>query len=572
CDRKDSPQPPPLLYDLTTLQKTANRRFGFSADHTLKLAQALYATHKAVTYPRTDSRFLTPDMRPQFSGVAQAVSRAPWTSAAQAALAGGMRCGARVIRPSAVTDHHAIIPTLKAPASGRLNRDEERLYDLIVRRFIAAFLPDVVFAKTKLVTEVATSTLGPQQFVTHGKVRRVEGWHLAEPPPSKPPKPKPGQHAAAVSLPNVSMGDAVSTIRAQTRDSQTQPPSRYTEATLLSAMEGAGKELDDKALRAAMRGGGLGTPATRAAIIETLLRRDYITRQKTALVPMPAGHALIDALPNDALRSPELTGRWESRLSAMASGQGEARARFMADVASFTAELVRDIQGATPPEAIASAVAEVLGRCPVCRADVTAGRSAYSCATGRDCSFVIMRQIARRKTSPGLVKLLLAGGASQKLRGFRSKKGKSFNAALRLDAEGKVVFVFDDSPRGPSSAGNATGPSARSGAAPSPTKRPKAASATEPPRGPQPPRCPQCKQGRIMTGRRGWGCTRWREGCGFVVWFEQRGFHIPDDEADRLFSKKQTRLMTGLVPERKARLVLDLTVEGNVRVEFGKRK
>lgn len=584
CERKDTRQPPPLLYDLTTLQKTANRRFGFSADRTLKIAQALYDKHKAITYPRTDSRFLTPDMRPQFPGLAQAVNRGPWAAAAQAALASGMRAGSRVIRPSAVTDHHAIIPTLKAPAAGRLSADEERVYDLIVRRFLASFLPDVVFAKTKLVTEVDTEHLGPQRFVTHGKVRREEGWHLAEPPPKRPPKPKPGAAPAAASLPNVSKGDQVAVIGAETRESTTQPPSRYNEATLLSAMEGAGKVLDDQALRDAMRGGGLGTPATRAAIIETLLRREYIRRQKTALLPTPGGLALIDALPNDALRSPELTGRWEARLAEMASGQGEPRSRFMAAVADFTTTLVRDIQAAAPPEAIATAAAVVMGRCPVCGKDVTAGRSAYNCASGRDCTFVIMRQIARRKTSPGLVRLLLGGGRSQKLRGFRSKKGKSFSACLRLDAEGKVVFEFDDGPstrptRTKARAGNKAKTKTKPTTTPSkPPSTPRTSTSARAPKSAGPPKaalCPQCRLGRIMSGRRGWGCTRWREGCGFVVWFEQGTarpqVRVPADEADRLFRKKQTRLMDGLVPGRKARLVLDLEEEGNVRVELGKR-
>lgn len=564
CERKEAPRRPPLLYDLTNLQKAANRRLGFSADRTLKTAQALYEKHKAITYPRTDSRFLTTDMRAGLPNIVSALNQQgmPWRPAAAAAQARGARVGGSVIRDKAVGDHHAIIPTLKVPAPGKLGADERRLYELIVQRFLAVFLPDVVYAKTRLVTQV-----GDHTFLSLGRVRTQEGWHLAEPPPKKPPKPKPGEPVAAATLPLVETGTPVGCERAAARESKTEPPPRYSEATLLSAMEGAGKELDDEALRAAMRGSGLGTPATRASIIETLLRREYIRRKGKQLQATPRGCSLVEALPSDALRSPELTGRWESRLATMASGGSEHRGRFMDDIIRFTTTLVSEMKAAEPPREIAEAAAEVLGRCPVCGGDVTAGRSAYKCASGRECTFVIMKRIAGRQTSPGLVRLLLAGKTSQPLKGFRSKKGKRFSAALKLDAEGTVVFEFAER----KSSSRQDKPAA-SKSAPSKSTRPKAATKRPAKKAPAgPPKCPECRQGQVMRGRRGWGCTRWREGCGFVVWFEQGSIVLPDDEADRLFRKKQTRLLAGLSDDGKARLVLDLDVEGNVRVELSKR-
>ncbi len=539
------------LFDLTALQKLANQRFGLSADRTLKAAQSLYEEHKAITYPRTDSRFITADIAPTLPGLLAAQAGAPWDEAVRAATALGSRPQRKVVDDAEVGDHHAILPTGKVPDLARLSPDARRVYELVARRFVAVFLPPARFDKRRIETAA-----GGHLFKSEGRTRIEIGWHLAEPPP--PAKDAPPM------LPDVREGAAATTREATVRESRTQPPKRFTEATLLGAMEHAGKDLDDDALRRAMRESGLGTPATRAAIIETLLTRDFIRRDGKTLVPTAQGRALIAALPVPALRSAELTGAWEARLSRMAEGRDDP-ADFMAKIRAFTAEVVRAMGAAGPSSAIgaAKADAEVLGRCPVCGEAVTKGRSAYTCARGRACTFVIHGRIAGKKVSDGLVKLLLWKRRSSVLKGFRSKAGKPFSAALVLDDEGAVRLDFGDGAK-------ASERPARDCAESAPARPPRSPSKARSEPDPR-PRCPLCREGRVIAGRQAWGCSRWREGCRFVVAFQHGDTRLPDDEADRLFRKGQTRLMAGLAEGSRARLVLDLAAADFVRIDRGKR-
>jgi DNA topoisomerase-3 len=324
---------------------------------------------------------------------------------------------------------------------------------------------------------------------------------------------------------------------------------------------------------------GLGTPATRAAIIETLLERKYIERKASELHPTPHGRALIAAVPVEDLLSAELTGAWEQKLAAIAAGRA-SRARFMDEIRAFTTRIVAACATATPP-ALDAPADEVLGVCPVCKTPVTEGFKTYQCASGKRCSFVIWKRIAGRKVSPALVRVLLGRGRSQVLKGFRSKKGKRFSAALTLGPDGKVQFAFDDG--GPADEhvvheDDGSDEPARGQAAArkkrTTRKRPArtelGATADAAPAAPPP--CPSCGAGHIISGNRAWGCSRWRESCKFVVSFEHQGVRVPDHEADRLFRSGQTRLMDGLSPQGRARLVLDLAAPGNVRIEPGKRQ
>lgn len=388
-------EPPPMLFDLTSLQRTANRRFGFSAARTLELAQALYERHKLLTYPRTDSRHLSSDMVSELPSLIEAVGELPEYARFAAQLGGPVRPSRRFVDDSRVSDHHAIIPTSKAGKGAEgLGRDEQRIFDLVVRRFLGAFFPDAEIA----VTEVWICTAGsdgkvpawpssaapgaaasgprgaavasgassvgpgeggdsdddapilpalpppPDRYFARGRVRLIAGWQeVAGIGANSEGR---GDEAAA-SLPKLVEGqplDGAYSARAK----QTAPPRRFTEATLLSSMESAGKSIDDEALRAAMKDTGLGTPATRASIIETLLDRGYILRDKQALVPTATGMGLISALPVASLASPELTGAWEARLARVARGQ-ESRAAFMADITRYVEELVDAIRGAAPP-------------------------------------------------------------------------------------------------------------------------------------------------------------------------------------------------------------------------------
>ncbi|HEX3758551.1 MAG TPA: DNA topoisomerase, partial [Kofleriaceae bacterium] len=482
-------EPPPLLFDLTALQRTANRRFGLSAARTLEIAQALYERHKVITYPRTDARHLTSDVARELPALFAALAEVPDYSAfAGELIAHPPRPGRRVVDDAKVHDHHAIIPTGKPARLDALDRDERRLFDLIARRFLAAFYPDAEFAVTEawirvgapdarapappLPGEAPGPTRGapperddggvpvletlppaPDRYLARGRVRRVAGWQAvagidpgaASRGADRGADRRPGDAERdadaepAQPLPPLADGQPLDGAFASIAK-QTTPPRRYTEATLLAGMESAGKAIDDEALRLAMKDTGLGTPATRAAIIETLLTRDYVVRARQELAPTPRGIALIDALPVASLASPELTGAWEARLARIARGE-ESRAAFMADIARYVAEIVDAIRASSPPAAPAEGTAAApVGRCPRCGAAVTERRRDFACTAG--CGFAMPNRVAGRAIGAPLAAVLLERRRSQVLRGFRSKAGKSFSAALVLDDEGAVRFDF----------------------------------------------------------------------------------------------------------------------------------
>ncbi len=477
---KTTREPPPMLFDLTSLQRTANRRFGFSAARTLELAQALYERHKVVTYPRTDSRHLTTDLVAELPVLFGALAQIPEYAAFAARLvATPPRPNRRVVDDTKVHDHHAIIPT---GARRTLDRDEARVFDLIARRFLGAFYPDAEFAITDAwirvgapartapppIAAVDRDTIlaalppPPDRYHARGRVRIAAGWQeVAGIDGGEPRRDDAGEEALAT-LPPLAVGQLLTGGYAPVAK-QTTPPPRYTEATLLGAMESAGRTIDDETLRAAMRDTGLGTPATRAAIIETLLRRDYIVRERQALVPTPLGIGLIAVIPVASLASPELTGSWEARLARI-SRREDTRAAFMTDIARYVTELVDAIRGATLPP----------------------------------------------PSSPP------RGGGKRSPTAPAAPPARSPQSA----PSAMVVPPADDT---------VTAAAGRwFGARPQPAKRP-AAKAPRAKR-PAPPKkaaaelaCPRCTTGALITGQRGWGCSRWRDGCKFVVWFEIAG-------------------------------------------------
>ena len=533
---------PPQLFDLTGLQREANRRFGFSAQHTLDLAQALYEKHKVLTYPRTDSNFLTTDMKGSLGRVVKAVEVGPYVPFCQTLGAkGSLPMSKRMINDAEVGDHHAIIPTEKTPNLGDFSRDEGLIYDMVVRRFLAGFYPPAIFATTKIATSVAGHL-----FVTSGKVRQSAGWQEVEPPVKY--KPKPGEKGKKEEpiLPSVHKGDQVPLHDSRLHEGKTQPPKRFSENALLGAMERAGAKLDDATLRRAMKETGLGTPATRANMIETLIKRTYIARQGKTLLPTPKGRALIQAIEADALKSAELTGQWESKLGQVASGKLQEDA-FMAEVRAMTRDLTGTILSqelTLSPEAKAQALktkGEPLGTCPLCQGPVFETPKAYGCTTGLSCNAVIFKSVAGKKISPALAKLLLAGKTSQVLKGFKSKQKKPFEAALRLGKTGRVEFVFDHSPphKDP-------GPPAppKSATSPSPLP-PGVAPGPEPQEELVPPQCPQCQQAPVIRGNRGWGCARWRQGCRWSVAASQFGHDLTQPQAFTLFATGHVTRPTG---------------------------
>ncbi len=308
---------PPQLYDLTSLQRDANRILGFTADKTLKIAQSLYETHKALTYPRTDSRYLPPDMIPR---VVQTMRMLPaeYQGYTEGALPGGrLPVSRRTVDETKVTDHHAIIPTAKRADMSRFSPDERKLYDIVARRMLTAFYPACEYDATRIITRVEE-----HGFRTTGKVIIVNGWHdvpaTENPPKARKVKKEDGEDEE--SLPPLQKGDERTVRDGKIREDVTKPPAPHTDASLLSAMETAGRELEDEELVRQMKGSGIGTPATRAAIIERLLKVGYARRKGKTLLATDKGVRLIEIMPKE-IASPELTGRWELALHEITDGR-----------------------------------------------------------------------------------------------------------------------------------------------------------------------------------------------------------------------------------------------------------
>jgi DNA topoisomerase III len=446
-ERKEQSERAPLLYDLTSLQRDANRRFGFSARRTLSAAQSLYEGKKAITYPRTNSRFLSGDLVPQLKPTAATLVSIPdYTEGARYVLGLDQLPLGRVVNDAKVDDHHAIIPTDIDHDVSAFSPDERRIFDLIARRFLAVFHPPARYARTTVITEVEE-----ERFRTRGKVTLEAGWRgVYGLEADDPQKAKQDEDAEGEGeLPALEQGQEVTCVEVESEAKETKPPPRYTEATLLSAMETAGKLVDDEELREAMKERGLGTPATRAEIIETLIRREYIERVSKDLQPTPKGLQVVTMLETNPVTSPELTGDWEKQLRDIEHGNGD-RGAFINGIADFTKSTVEEIAN-LDKEKLRPERAE-LGLCPRCGAEtgeiIRENAKAYGCTSWKSreeagCGFVIWKRVAGRTLTPEVARQLLEEGKTREvLSGFRSRAGKPFRARLVMDADGKVEFEF----------------------------------------------------------------------------------------------------------------------------------
>ncbi len=333
--------PAPLLYDLTELQRHANRLYGYSAKKTLEVLQTLYERHKVISYPRTSSRHLSSEVAATLGAIVAAVC-GPYR-ASLAAGSGSRPLSRRFIDDARVTDHHAIIPTATPAAS--LSRDEARLYDLVCRRLLMAWHADFVWDALTVVTEVRSSAV--DLFKSHGTATRELGWKVLDVGEPATPTAPDAENAQALP-PGLEPKRSVEVVEVEPVAKKTKPPRRFTDATLLTAMQTAGKTLDEKELSLAMRENGLGTPATRAAIIETLLARQYLVRDGKALSPTDLGIQLIEGV-DAAVKSPEMTGRWEARLQRIERGEEELEP-FMEGIAAYVTEVVGRVRSGPPPE------------------------------------------------------------------------------------------------------------------------------------------------------------------------------------------------------------------------------
>jgi DNA topoisomerase-3 len=435
----------PLLYDLTTLQREANNRYGFAARRTLAAAQRLYEEHTALTYPRTSSRFLPSDLRGEIKPIAELLGRQePYAKAARYVTGLDVLPLARVIDDKKVTDHHAIIPTRAEHDPSKFNADDKRIYDLVVRRFLAVFHPDAEFENTRVETTVAEHI-----FRTHGRVLLVPGWRgvygEAAEGDERPGRDAEDDEGRDQHLPKLEQGETVETREVEALEKETQPPRRYSDASLLAAMETAGKLVDDDELREAMKDSGIGTPATRAAIIERLITVGYIERDGRALVCTEKGLNVIRLLGEHPLTSPSLTGDWEHRLTAIEEGQ-DSRQKFMGDIEKFAEKTVTELDAKLKDVRIPRAN---LGPCPVCGRDINENRKGYSC-WGRDdpgCGFVIWKGKAGKQLPVSVARELITRGRTAKpVTGFKSRAGRNFRARLALEQneEGKWRVEFDE--------------------------------------------------------------------------------------------------------------------------------
>jgi len=423
-ETKPSSQLSPLLYDLTSLQREANGRFGFPARMTLSLAQALYERHKVLTYPRTDARALPEDylatVKKTMDSLGDLREFAPF--AKQILKQGWVKPNKRIFDNSKISDHFAIIPTLQTPKN--LNEAEHKIYDMVVRRFLAVFFPAAEYLQTTRITRV-----GEHQFKTEGRVLQTAGWLAVY-----------GRAGGEENenLPAIAPEEIVPILEIGAQANQTKPPPRYSEATLLSAMEGAGKLVEDEEMREAMEAKGLGTPATRAAVIEGLIYEKYVERLGRELKPTWKAFRLMFALKHFGvaeITSPELTGDWESKLKQMEQAKLK-RENFMDHIEQVTRDLVQRVKtGSIPDEAFATVPAP----CPKCGGTIQETYRKFQC---QGCDFYIWPVLLGREWSPEDVAELITKRFIGPLTGFRSKQGRPFSAGLRLTDDLRIEFDF----------------------------------------------------------------------------------------------------------------------------------
>ncbi|MDR1888749.1 MAG: DNA topoisomerase III [Zoogloeaceae bacterium] len=437
-EAKPTTQLSPLLFDLTSLQREANARFGFSAKNTLGLAQALYEKHKVLTYPRTDSRCLPED----YLGTVKAtlamltgegagkghdeVLLARYAPFAHQVLARNwVLPNKRIFNNAKISDHFAIIPTTQAPKN--LSEPEQKLYDFVVKRFLAVFFPAAEYLVTTRITRVKG-----HPFKTEGKILVQPGWLAVY--------GKEAQEGEAGNLPPVKADEKVATEAVNLKATATRPPPRYSEATLLSAMEGAGKMVEDEELKAAMAGRGLGTPATRAQIIENLIAEQYMLREGRELLPTAKAFSLLTLLKGlgvNELTAPELTGDWEWKLGRIEKGE-LSRQEFMREIAEMT-RLIVERAKSYDSDTIPGDFGVLAAPCPKCGGVVRENYKKFQCSA---CDFALWKIVAGRQFEPAEIETLLTERAIGPLTGFRNKMGRPFAARLKLNDKFESEFDF----------------------------------------------------------------------------------------------------------------------------------
>ena len=420
--RKTSDITPPLLYDLTALQKEANRKLGFSADKTLSLAQSLYEK-KVTTYPRTGSRYISQDVFEEVDSLLQKLG----TSLPHP-------LNPHTVDDSKVTDHHALLPTGEGNAQ-TLSSDEAAIYQMICARFVAAFAPNA--QEERMQVEL---TDGTHRFVWRGKQILSQGWkaYTSQGEKTQSDESEEAKEELLAELPNVQEGENLPLDHGAITQHKTKPKPLFTEATLLSAMENAGREIADTDTRKAISACGIGTPATRAGIIETLLLRDFIRREKKTLLPTEKGLSVYGIVKAQRIANAEMTGNWELALSAIEAGKASAE-DFSARIKDYTAEICREL--------LALQIVQPqypTYRCPVCGKDTVGIFPKVAKCKSEGCDFHVFREICGVTLTEAQTKDLLTTKRTTLIKGFQNKAGKKFNAHLVLRGDGSTAFEFDN--------------------------------------------------------------------------------------------------------------------------------
>ncbi|MEH0154320.1 DNA topoisomerase 3 [Limibacter armeniacum] len=555
--KKKGKETPPKLFDLTSLQVTCNKKFGFSADQTLKLAQSLYEK-KVLTYPRVDTTHLPNDVFPQVPAILKTLHK--FADQVQPLLGKPIKKSKKVFDDKKVTDHHAIIPT-KVAAKG-LAHNEQVVYDLVALRFIAAFYPDCIVSKTEVLGDVKGI-----EFKVTGKQILDPGWRVLFQKEEEAAKrareqrkkrgeeddddDNKGQEDQEQVLPEFKKGES-GPHEPQLQEKVTSPPKLYTEATLLRAMETAGKQVEDEELRDLMKENGIGRPSTRAAIIETLFRRKYIRKERKNLVPTQTGTELVDTIQNEMLKSAELTGVWEKKLREIEDGTYQV-ANFMNEMKEMVTEVVQTVKydqnakrivtedpeekpehkTAATADKKKKAVSDKKITCPKCgEHEVVKGNTAYGCLGNKDksCDFVIGFEFGGKKLTDKQLQSLIIKGKTPSIKGLEID-GQKVEGYLTLDKRFKVAF-----------------------------HKVEEALLT----------CPKCKKYEVVKGKTAFGClgNKYRT-CNFVVPFEIRGKKLSENQIKQLVQKGKTGKLSGFEvngDKFNAKLILD----ANCTIQFEK--
>ncbi|MDX6579113.1 MAG: topoisomerase, partial [Gaiellales bacterium] len=480
-ERKPLVEQPPLLYDLTTLQREANQRYGFTAKRTLAAAQGCYERHKVLTYPRTASRYISSDLVSSLpSVIGRVVAADPAYAKAAAAISGlALLPTARAVNDAKVGDHHAIIPTDETHTLSGLSSDERRIYDMVARRFLAIFHPASESEQT-----VVWTAIGEERFRSRGKVLVVAGWRAAYGEEALPADEGKVEEDAEQRLPKLEEGQAVTCAEAEALAKQTKPPARYNESSLLRAMETAGKLVEDDEAAEAMKESGLGTPATRAATIERLIDAAYLEREGKQLRATPKAVGIITTLGDHDLTSPALTGEWERRLVKIEAGE-ESRDVFMRDIKQFTEETVAWF--ADKDRTAMRVERRVVGPCPRCDGEIVERPKSYSCTSWKS------------KAEPGCGYTL-----------WKEVGGRTITFEEAVEYVAKGISADDIKPE-------------RVVIGPCPT--------------------PDCG-GEIIERAKSYGCTSWKSrsetGCGFVIWRKAGGKDVTREEAIEMVREGRT--------------------------------